>query len=459
MSEFEANDWEERLSGALSALEKVQAQFLEGYWQTNGFPSQHSYNGRDETPFPFLDYVTVYGEAIAARSLEGKEFYKKLANGLQPVRSLLRLHPALTKPLKPHGAVEAMQVGIGDGQSYTRVTQIISGLMAQRHYYADTSFLEASKQLNSLLSLGSRHKVSPLESNLDLGFDIDLFHGIKIDKKYELGGGFILAPFDELRDFVEPSWFEDRAPDQVRSRDFELFFGVAAPFRWKAEFRHVNSARPNSRPRDVPLLFHRIAAEFAELLSVVLECPVTWVYDFQGTISKTSSQLLGQIHNRGSFTRGDFVGSSFSSFKKHDFADQDRVDEAIQLFSQKRDTNYPSIAPLLHRLAEAHRTHGRFAKEDRVIDLAIIFERFFPDRKTYKKELGRSISALLAESPAEQEKIKLDVEHIYEVRNALVHGAKEQRDQERLLEIDLALDNGFKLARALLLDALSPTKN
>jgi hypothetical protein len=201
-------------------------------------------------------------------------------------------------------------------------------------------------------------------------------------------------------------------------------------------------------------LFHRVAAEFAELLSVVLECPVTWVYDFQGTITKTSSQLLGQYHRPGSARAGEFVGGFHNPFQTHDAASCEQIVQAIELFAKKSDTNYPKIAPLLHRLAEAHRTNGRFAKEDRILDLAIIFERFFPDRKTYKKELSRSISALLGDSSEDSEQIGKDVEHFYEVRNALVHGAKRQRDQEKLLEIDLALEKGFKYARALLLDSI-----
>lgn len=129
--------------------------------------------------------------------------------------------------------------------------------------------------------------------------------------------------------------------------------------------------------------------------------------------------------------------------------------QAVELFSKKSETDYATIAPLLHRLAEAQKTFGRFAKEDRILDLAIIFERYFPDKKTYKKELSRDISDLLGESCLERTKISEDIQHWYNVRNAIVHGGKRDVDAELIQEIDRALENGFRYARALLLNSIS----
>lgn len=59
MNNFDATDWENRLSNALSGLAKVQDSFLRDYWETNGYPTQFTYNGKDETPFPTEDYYQV----------------------------------------------------------------------------------------------------------------------------------------------------------------------------------------------------------------------------------------------------------------------------------------------------------------------------------------------------------------------------------------------------------------
>jgi len=125
------------------------------------------------------------------------------------------------------------------------------------------------------------------------------------------------------------------------------------------------------------------------------------------------------------------------------------------LFSRRSLTDYATIAPLLHRLAEAQRTFGRFAKEDRMLDLAIIFERFFPEETTYKDKLSLKISNVLGGSSEEKYQISADIAHFYSVRNAIVHGGKRERDAKLLLEIDQALENGFRYARALLLNSIS----
>jgi hypothetical protein len=44
---------------------------------------------------------------------------------------------------------------------------------------------------------------------------------------------------------------------------------------------------------------------------------------------------------------------------------------------------------------------------------------------------------------------------IYRTRNAIVHGGKNKGDAELLQEIDQALENGFKYARALLLNSIT----
>ncbi|RBW42881.1 hypothetical protein DS901_11575 [Loktanella sp. D2R18] len=370
-------------------------------------------------------------EGKSAATLSKTEYHLKLANS------------------------DFVQVGIINGKTFTGIAQIISGLMAREYYRLEKKFGRTAGELNSLLMLSSELRVSPLTNDLDLGYDVDLFYGIRVAEKYDLGDGYFIAPFDEFRDYIDPSWFKDRAPDQVKARDLELFFGIAAPFRWKPEFHQVNARLRDRRPKDVPLLFHRVAAEFAELLSVVLECPITWVYDFPCVVSKTSLQLLGQHYGSGSARAGEFVGNFHDPFRKQSPASPDRVRHAVELFSKKSTTNYATVAPLIHRLAEAQRTFGRFAKEDRILDLAIIFERYFPKEKTYKKELSRNVSSLLGASNEENVQIGEDIDSFYRTRNAIVHGGKNKGDAELLKEIDQALENGFKYARALLLHSIS----
>lgn len=455
MKKFDATDWEVRLSNALKALARVQDGFLRDYWNANGRPTQYTYNGKDETPFPSDDYYYVYNEALSAKWSDQRRYYKPLVEALAPVRSLLRIHPAFTSILKMQLGHEAVHVGILNGSTYTGVAQIISGMMARQYHRSNKKFLNTAQEFNLLLSLSSRHTSSPLSNDFDLGLDVDLFFGVEVPHKIELGNGYFIAPLSELRDYIAPDWFRDRAPDQVEARDLDLFFCIAAPFRWQPEIRHIHAPKPDRRPRDVPPLFHRIAAEFAELLSVVLRCPITWVYDFPGTVHKASTQLLGQHHQVTSPRAGEFVGNFRDPFRKREPANFELIQEAVSLFSRKSETEYAAIAPLIHRLAESQRTFGRFAKEDRILDLAIIFERFYPKEKTRSEQLSRMVSNAVGGNDAEIAKTQKAFMHFYKVRSALIHGAKNEGDRELLQEIDLALENGSRYASILLVKAIS----
>ncbi len=455
LPDFDDSDWEARLSDALRELAKAQDTFLKDYWDANGYPTRTSFNGVDDTPFPTGDYSDVYHGALNATAAKDAAYYKPLVEALAPVRSILRVHPAIGSVLKMQLGPEAFRVSINNSQAHTTVEYVVAGLMARQCDRTDKKFLLTARELNSLLSLASWQKVSPLDNELDLGLDIDLFYGAKIEERYELDDGYFIAPFREFEEFLSSKWFEDRAPDQVRARDFEMFFGIVAPFRWQPRIQHANARISDERPRDVPVLFHRVAAEFAELLSVVLERPITWVYDFPGSISKVSCQLLGQVHQNSGQRKGEFVGNYHDPFRDHAAVNTDHILQAVELFSKKRETNYATIAPLIHRLAEAQRTFGRFAKEDRILDLAIIFERYFPNEKTYKQKLSKNISTELAATEQERAQIQEDIQHLYDVRNALVHGAKNEGDAELLREIDVALKNGFAHARSLLLKSIA----
>ncbi|WP_420585018.1 hypothetical protein [Ruegeria sp.] len=120
----------------------------------------------------------------------------------------------------------------------------------------------------------------------------------------------------------------------------------------------------------------------------------------------------------------------------------DLIQEAVNLFSRKSETEYPTIAPLIHRLAEAQRTFGRYAKEDRILDLTIIFERYYPKENTRSKQLNKKVSSALGGSDAEITETEEAFRHFYKVRSAIIHGAKRESDKELLQEIDVALENG-----------------
>ncbi|MBL4749099.1 MAG: hypothetical protein JKX71_00705 [Amylibacter sp.] len=454
MLEFYQKDWENRLATVLGSLERVQKPFLKNYWQTSGYPTQVIFNGIDETPFPFDDYIQLYEDARFASKYESTKYYEQLLSAMSPVRGVLRDHPCLSRVVGKNIGVEEFHTGILNGSSWTNFNHLIAGLMWRKWSRREKSFETTVSEFNAMLLLGMRMLDHPLEDGLDKGLDVVLFYGAKITEEVGLGEGYSLIPFFKLEDYIDRNALRDMAPRQVEERRLEQFFGVVHPFRWRPEFRSMNDYR-DSKPRTVPPLFHRKTAEFAELLSVVLEVPITWVMTLEGCINLKSCQLLGKDHDFGNKRYGRFVGHLHSSFRTPVSSDLGSIEYARDIFARKRDSDYAEIAPLIHRLSKSMRKEGRFSSEDRVLDLAIVLERLFkpnPNRKVGTlTQLQNSLVECLDCDEDDKDKLRGEMKHLYEVRSAIVHGPNKEKNRTRLKELDKAWRAGFKFTREAVL--------
>ena len=76
MTDFDTNNWQEKLSSTLRGLAKFQKNFLQDYWKTNGFPTQKIFNGQDETPFPIDAYLSIYNGALTGQTLSEQTIFR-----------------------------------------------------------------------------------------------------------------------------------------------------------------------------------------------------------------------------------------------------------------------------------------------------------------------------------------------------------------------------------------------
>ncbi len=456
MVSFIKRDWEKRLTKALASLEHTQKPFLKNYWQTSGYPTKVTFNGGDETPFPFNDYIQLYEDARFASKHENTKYYEQLLSAMSPVRGVLRDHPCLSHVVGKTIGVEEFQTGIINGSSWTNFNHLIAGSMWRKWECREKSFETTVSEFNKILLLGMGMLDHPLEGNLDKGLDVALFYGAKITEEIELNEGYSLIPFFKLEEYIDRSVLKEMAPQQVEARQMGQFFGVVHPFHWQPKFRPMNYYG-DSRPRTVPPLFHRKTAEFAELLSVVLELPITWVMTIEGCINRKSSQLLGKDHSFDSKKHGRFVGHLHNSFQTPVKANLDLVEYAKEIFARKRNSDYAEIAPLIHRLSKSMRKEGRFSSEDRILDLTIVLERLFKPnpRSGILIQLQNSLVECLGGDEDTQKSLHDEMKHLYEVRSAIVHGPNKGKNRKRLEELDIAWRAGFKFTREAILKRAS----
>lgn len=455
MAKIEERFWEERLADSLVALAKAQKPFLKRYWESHGFPTTVTYNGRDETPFPADDHFMIYEDATHSFRFGTNEYFAPLKASLDPVRGVLRDHPVLARALGTRINVNDVQIGVLNGSSLTSLSALIVGQMALNPAASKEGFLQTASKLNALL-LSSTSQTNPAdEDDLNIGMDAALFYGLRIPQEIDLGEGYALVPLSLIEEHIDREWLQEVAPEHVERRRIEGIYAIVHRFSWKPSVRNRHSMA-NSPYKAPPPLFHRWTEEFSNLLAVTLGTRTSRIMTLEGCISRTASELLGRHHGPKSPHKGRSISHLFDPFTEFNDADFSQIERAKDLFSRRAATAYADLAPAMYRMAEAHGRDGRFGAHDRILDLAIVFERIFkpPRNEPISKFLQNGTAELLGESEEEKELIKAKVKHLYDVRSAIIHGPSDGRKTQLLREVEKAWTSGAALARDALLQKL-----
>lgn len=451
---FDEKMWEVRLELVLNALADAQEPFLEAYWQTSGHPTQITFNGQNETPYPSEEVGRLYEAAGFAKHDRDQEYLAPLRTALDHVRDVMRLHPSLTCVSSTVFGDDGFQVGILNARSLTSLSRVIVGQMARRDACPEKRFRSSIIELNSLLQLSGGRQNHPLSNRLDIGYDIALFHGARVLDTVELGDGYSLMPYSRLREHVDDEWLEDVAPDQVRWRDWDSIFAVVHRFRWKPEIRPPNSY-DSSLFRGMPPSFDERVSAFANLLAVSNGIPLRWMMTIEGCVPRASSDLLGLIHNFSSARKGRSIGHLFAPFRETPIFDHELIRNARQHVFETDGGAYAELVPVIQRLAEALGRDGQYASEDKVLDVAVSLERLFkPTGRRISLELQNAVAVTLGTSEESKAQFKNQVKHFYDVRSAIIHGPVDAKKKQLLTETGEAFQNGFELARAALMKKL-----
>ncbi len=443
-------DWTKRLSNSLSNLERAQRPFLDWYFSASGYIRIFR-NGRDETPYPCEAIQKLYDDALFEARHKNTEHFKMLKVAIDPVRGVLRDHPTLARALGNNLRRDEFQVGILNHSSMTTLTQLIVGLMEAQDEESIDPFLSPARDLNTLLNLPSRQIDGGNNPSLSGGLDVAVYHGACIESEVELGEKYALLPFEQLSEYIEPEWLKEVAAQQVNWRRLEPVFGIVRRFSWKPRFGNMYNP-PATQTQTPPPLFHRWSAEFANLLSVALSQRVSWLATFEGCIPRRASSLLGSHHGSSQTHSGRSISHLFSAFEEIQVVDAGQIETIKDLFARRRETEYPEMAAIIHRLAESHRRDGRFSSEDKVLDLAIVFERLFkPGRHSISRYLEKAAADFLATNDEEKSTIKEQMRHFYKVRSAIIHGPSDNKRIRLVSQAERAWEGGEPIARAAIL--------
>ena len=443
--EFEAGGWIERLARVLAGLSKTQGPFLKEYCQHN--PRHVGVDGRDETPFPLDDLRMLYAQA--SHGFGKSEYYAPLRAAMDPVRTLLRSHPTLWRAVGPLINNDDFWVQICGHGGLTSLTDLIGGMMAREDELPGHGFHEAAGELHALLDSAGGGDSSDVPGDLDIGYDAVVFNGLCLEEEIGIGGGLAMLPFERARAFVDEEVLKDMAPDVVRFRDWRLVGAVVKPFRWRPVFQQRGDLR--DREAEPPGPFVSDALEFLELLAVSHRVPIVCLAVVRECLSRSACRLLGQAHNHGGVQWGRPV-HRFDPFAKPPGTRSEAVAEAKTAYGERKSQRYGKLAPIVARLAEALARDGRFAAEDKILDIAIALERMYELGGGEISHKMRTRAAwFLGRNAKDRVQVMNSVAAVYAVRSAIVHNRKKKPSAEKYR---VAFDIGFDIAARTLFKLL-----
>ena len=373
--EFSAGDWIGRLADALPRLNEEQESFLREYRQRN----HHVYRvsgGLAGEPVELLldDLRDLYAMACRSHAVGEQDYCAPLCTVLDPVRRLLMSHPTLARVIGPTIGRNDFYVHVLRSDQLTSPTNLIAGLMARAAELSGDCF-QAATELNAFLtpSPGEGNSES-VPNGLDIGYHVVLFYGLTLTERINVTDDIMLLPFEQVRAFVDERQVAELAPTGAGVHDWRSLGAAVRSFRWIPTF-YRTSYEGEFQLCD-PWQFFREAQTFLELLGVAHAVPVLCLAALAHCIDRSAGRLLGGVDYRGAVYRARSA-QGFDGFDECPKLAPEAFAEAQEAFNGRTSERYGKMAPIISRLAEALTRDGRFAVEDRILDVAIALERMY----------------------------------------------------------------------------------
>ena len=193
------------------------------------------------------------------------------------------------------------------------------------------------------------------------------------------------------------------------------------------------------------------ARTFLELLAVAHGAAMLPFAMLNHCIDRSAAQLLGRENNRGSFYRGR-PAHGFDGFRECPELAREALGEAMGAFEIRMGERYARMAPIVGRLSEALGRDGRFAVEDRILDVAIALEQMYQlDGGEISHKMRTRVAWFLGADAESRLREMRAVKEFYEARSAIVHNRKRKGVTRRQRH---AFAKGFDIARRSLFKLL-----
>ena len=452
-------DWVDRLAQALAVVAEVQRDYQN---ELNERCRQRERVGRESLERfpvwdPSRDLHYFYDLACNEEGTYFEQRYHRLRPALHDAESILGEHPALAEILNPDKRREEFRVRLLNlGQRTSRLA-LVAGLMCRAEQIREDGFRVASCELNTLLDLSLDDAEGPVAGNLNVGYHVSVFYGLRFSEQVELEDGMLIVPLEQTEAFLNRNVLRNIAPSIVMNNEWKSVGVIVKRFLWKPMLLSLDD---ETEPElDWGRSFFDDTETFIELLAVSHGVPVVKLMSIPLCTDRTASLLLGEPHYHSSTDSKSWV-RSFGGLTRSHQLDSDALDQTKKAFDKRKSELYQKYSPVVSRLAEALARKGRFAADDKILDVAIALERIYePDNPEVNFKLKSRGACFLEADTEGRKRVFKEIGKFYDARSAIVHRRKEKKKKRADRKKEM-FDTGFKLARrslVKLLDEGSPT--
>ena len=438
---FDPGRWSDRLAQALVGLAELHDYFQDSLGE------HAAHYCATELSSGAVVMVRHYGDALLAlyhdacfrKKSEQDERFVRLRSALMNALDILAEHPALAPVADISCSARKFVVVIADKAEETDLLHILVGLMTRGRELPEDGFRVGCHELKELLDPNGVDDTLKLKT----GFHVVLFHGLRFQEEITITEDLRVVPFEKVRDYVDATLLRPFAPNLAVPEPWEPVGAIVKSFEWQPAFRPLDDEI--RLDLDWGGSFREGGERFVELLAITHAAPVVCLVTMHYCVDRVACSLLGQPRHRACYT----FGRSAQSFDRSSVSRQPcatALDEARVLFRERNDAHFRRYEPVVARLAEAAARSGRFAVDDRILDVAMALERMYAlDQGEIVFKLKTRAACFLESDTAGRTQVFRDVGRFYDARSAIVHNTGKKQWPER--EREAAFDKGFDIAR------------
>ncbi len=451
--EFASGDWSDRLADELARLAEVQERHLEEInARALGTPIGQANAPLAPSADLFEHLRSFYADVYFGEGHYHDPEYSPLRVALGDVWDALAAHPAFAGVLLPsEGAggprrYDELVLRLPDQLGLVQPMSFVGGLMARSLEHAGEGYRTACRELQGLLDPDGNSRAGGLVR----GYHVTLFYGLRFEEEVRITENMTICALDRMCDFVNDKELERIAPDIAKLQSRESVAAIVKPFRWKPSIRPIADEReeePDNRGS-----FREDAEALVELLSVLHGAPVVSLVTIYDCVDRAAYCLLGARQFHAGHTWGR-LARPFDRLGGAKPPKQEALDQARRAFRARNLGHYRAYEPVIARLSEALARRGRFAIDDKILDVAIALERMYDlDRGEIEFKLKTRAACFLEPGSESRLKVFKGIGEFYDARSSIVHKPGRKRKK---VDKEAAVGRGFDVARRSLLKLLS----